>query len=186
MVQMLTREEQHRLLDLARSALAARVRRHVAPAALSGGAFDSMHGVFVTLHCEGALRGCLGRIEAEAPLARAVAELAAAVSECDPRFPPVCEEELGHLAVELSVLTPMSEVSSVDDIEVGRHGVLVESGSRRGLFLPRVAGDQGWDAQRLLEEACVKAGLRRDAWRTGARVRVFETMVFGETVRAEP
>lgn len=177
---MLTPVEQRQLLRLARLGLEARVRGGPPPAPLSGGLLDAPLGVFVSIHCEGALRGCLGRVEAESALALSVLDLAAAVSECDPRFPPVREAELADLEIEISVLTGMQEVADIGEVDVGRHGVIVESGSRSGLLLPQVARAHGWDAVTLVEHACLKAGLRRDAWHTEGRLLVFEAVVFAE------
>lgn len=177
---MLTLDEQQLLLRLARLGLDARVRGQPPPAPLCGGILDEPLGVFVSIHRARELRGCLGRVDAGCGLGRSVLELAAAVSECDPRFPPVGETELAELAIEISVLTDPREVAGIIEVNAGRHGVIVESGSRRGLLLPQVARDHGWDEVTLVEHACLKAGLQRDAWRTGGRLFVFEALVFAE------
>lgn len=185
---MVTFEEQRRLLDIARRALEAQVLG--AAAAAPGYRVDEpddqldeqiglVCGVFVSIHRAGELRGCLGRIE-PLPLARTVADLARAVADSDPRFEPVRARELGSLDIELSVLTPERRIESIEEIEVGRHGVIVEQGGRRGLLLPQVAPERAWDRLTLLEHACLKAGLRREAWQQGAAVFVFEALVFGE------
>jgi AmmeMemoRadiSam system protein A len=126
------------------------------------------------------LRGCLGRIDADAPLAHTVAHLAAVVSDSDPRFAPVSLPELGDIAIEISVLTPEREVQSIEDIVIGRHGLIIEDGARRGLLLPQVATEHGWDRETFLAHTCVKASLPADGWRRGARILVFEAEVFGE------
>ena len=102
------------------------------------------------------------------------------MSDSDPRFEPVGPEELDEIDVEISVLTPEREIESVDDIEVGRHGLIVEQGYRRGLLLPQVAVEHRWDRTTFLEHTCLKAGLPRDAWQHGARLLVFEAEVFGD------
>lgn len=134
---------------------------------------------FVTLRRDGELRGCIGSVVAEEPLARNVVRNAEAAALADPRFVPVGAADLPALDIEISVLTPMRAVSSLDEIVLGRHGVQLEVGPRRSLFLPGVAEDQGWELVQLLEHLALKAGLPRTAWRHG-RLAVFETESFGE------
>ena len=173
-------EDQQRLLALARRALEARIRRQSPPRAERGGALDWTRGAFVTIHCHGNLRGCLGHIETEVPLADTVAQLAASVSDSDPRFGAVLASELDGIDLEISVLTPEHEIHSIADIDIGRHGLIVEQGSRRGLLLPQVATEHAWDALTFASHACLKGALPADAWREGARMLVFEAQVFGE------
>jgi len=180
-VDVIDNEDQRRLLSLARRAIEARVRREPPPAPDRGGALEALHGAFVTIHCHGDLRGCLGRLDPDEPLATTVAQLAASVSDSDPRFEPVRPGELDALEIEISVLTPEREVMSIADVEVGRHGLMVDQGGRRGLLLPQVASEYGWDAETFVSQTCIKAGLPADAWRRGARILVFEAQVFGET-----
>jgi len=181
---MIGPEDQQRLLVLARCALEARVRRQQPPPPERGGALEWSRGAFVTIHCHGDLRGCLGRIETDAPLADTIAHLAASVSDSDPRFDPVSALELDGIDLEISVLTPEREVTSIAEIEVGRHGLIVEQGARRGLLLPQVATEYGWDALTFVSHTCLKAALPADAWRQGARMLVFEAQVFGEASQA--
>jgi len=177
---MLTPGEQERLLRLARRALEARVRHQAPPASERGGLLDEPLGVFVSIHNDDELRGCLGRLDVDTPLADSVADLAAVVSDSDPRFQPVSPAELPNLDVEISVLTPEREIESIAEIEVGRHGLIVERGYRRGLLLPQVATEHGWDVETFLAHTCLKAGLPEDAWRRGARILVFEAQVSSE------
>lgn len=170
-----------RLLDLAEAAIVARVLGGIAPVAPAD--LDvPMSGVFVSLHRAGDLRGCLGTLHDDEPLAAAVARLGAAVVCEDPRFPPVSGDELNGLLIEISVLSPRRPLTSAGEIVIGRHGVTVEKGWRRALLLPQVADELGWDAHRLLAQTCLKAGLPEDAWRTGAHVCTFEADVFGRCV----
>ena len=178
---MLTGDEQRRLLILARLALEARVHRIAGPPADGGGALDARRGAFVSIHAGGELRGCLGRIDTDWPLGRTVAHLGAAVADSDPRFEPVRPAELPRIGIEISVLTDESEIQSIDVIEVGRHGVIVEQGSRRGLLLPQVAAEHHWTRQQLVEQTCRKAGLAPDAWQHGARIFIFEAQIFSES-----
>ena len=169
---------QQPLLAIARATIDAQLhgrRRPVLPVpALSAS------GVFVTVHVDGELRGCLGTLDAREPVADAVARLASDVIHLDPRFPPVRADELPRLDVEISALSPTHDVTGPADIVVGRDGLIVEQGHRRGLLLPQVAVEHGWDAVTFLRHACLKAGLPPDAWTTGAAVSRFEAEVFGE------
>jgi AmmeMemoRadiSam system protein A len=179
-VYVLDLTDQERLLTLARNALEARVRGEVPPSPQHTGALGLYRGAFVTIHCGGDLRGCLGRIETDLPLGETVVSLAAAVADSDPRFAPVEAVELSDIDIEISVLTPEREVRSIGEIEVGRHGLIVERGHRRGLLLPQVALEQRWDRETFVSHTCRKAALPPDAWRHGARLFVFEAQVFGE------
>jgi len=136
-------------------------------------------GAFTTLHLHGALRGCVGYVYPVKPLCRTVAETAVAAAFNDTRFPPVTTEEAAYLKIEISVLSPILPIAA-EDIEAGRHGLVVTLGSRRGLLLPQVAAEFGLDARGFLEETCHKAGLPRDAWERGAVIEAFTAEVFHE------
>jgi AmmeMemoRadiSam system protein A len=177
---VLNSDEQWRVLRLARRALEARVMRTARPRPETGGALDGRCGAFVSIHRARDLRGCLGRLGAEWTLGRTVVHLGARVADSDPRFPPVTVDELRALDIEVSVLTPEYAVEGVSAIEIGRHGLIVEDGARRGLLLPQVATEHGWDAEEFAAYTCLKAGLPADAWQRGARLRAFEAQVFGE------
>lgn len=171
------------LLALARLALESAVRGEAPPAPAPGPVFETPAGAFVTLRLQGRLRGCVGQPHPEHPLARTIVECAAAAALRDPRFEPVSAAELPRVAIELSVLTPLTPVSDPDAIVVGRHGLVVVRGGRRGLLLPQVASARGWSREEFLAETCRKAGLSRHAWRDGAKVFAFEAEIFGETER---
>jgi AmmeMemoRadiSam system protein A len=173
-------DDQCRLIELARCALEARVHRHGVLVIDPALAPDVRCGAFVTIFHDGELRGCLGRLSSPLPIARLVAELAQAVADSDPRFDRVMPQELAGIDLEISILTPEREIQSVDEIEVGRHGLIVEQGNSRGLLLPQVPEEHGWDRDAFVKHACLKAGLAADAWRRGARLFVFEAQVFGE------
>jgi uncharacterized protein len=140
-------------------------------------------GAFVTLHRDGALRGCIGHIEATEPQASVVARVAVAAATTDPRFPPVTASELGDLDLEISLLGPLEPIDGPEDIQIGRHGLVVEQGWKRGLLLPQVATEWKWDAETFLAHTCEKAALPRDAWKRGAKIWRFEAEVFGESAR---
>jgi len=177
---MLTVDDRQVLLRLARCALEARVRRLPLPQPEASGVLGLPSGAFVSIHRGEALRGCLGRITCDLPLVEVITHLAAVVADSDPRFAAVHPAELDDLEIEISVLTREREVASIADIEVGRHGLIIEHGIHRGLLLPQVASDHGWSVEQFVEHTCVKAGLPLDAWRRGARVSVFEAEVFSE------
>ncbi len=138
-------------------------------------------GVFVTLHRQGRLRGCIGYLEAVKPLIVAVREMALAAAFQDPRFPPLRAEEFADLDLEISVLTPMRRIDNVEEIEVGTHGIYLERGLSRGLLLPQVATEYKWDRLTFLEQTCGKAGLPPDAWKDPeTRIYVFSADILTE------
>ena len=139
-------------------------------------------GVFVTLKRRGELRGCLGTLEIHGPLPSEVARCAQDSATRDPRFPPMVADELPDVRIEISVLGPLEMIDPADEraIEIGRHGLVVEQGARRGLLLPQVAVEWGWTREQFLQHTCQKAGLPPDAWRLGAQVFRFAAEVFGE------
>ena len=178
---MLTEEDELVVLSLARRALEARVAGLHPPDVDCTGPLGLRCGAFVSVHCGDDLRGCLGRLTGEAPLGQTIVHLGAAIADRDPRFTPVTIDELPRLHIEISLLTPERPITSIEEIEVGRHGLIIERGHARGLLLPQVAAEYGWDRTTFLEHTCLKAGLPRDAWKDGARVLVFEARVFSET-----
>ncbi len=137
-------------------------------------------GAFVTLKKKGELRGCIGTIQPEDPLWEAIVGNAINAAVNDYRFGPVAKDEVKALSIEISVLTPPREVKSAEDFVVGKHGILIEKGGRRAVFLPQVAPEQGWNRDQTLDHLAAKAGLEPGAWRTGTRFWVFEAQVFGE------
>jgi AmmeMemoRadiSam system protein A len=136
-------------------------------------------GVFTTLYLHGSLRGCVGYAMPVSPLYLAVAETARAAAFEDTRFQPVDHPHAQQLKVSLSVLSPLSAIQP-EDVEVGRHGLVVSLGGRRGLLLPQVPVEHGWDRETFLEQTCRKAGLASDAWRKGASFEAFTAEVFGD------
>ena len=181
MTQVIAPENRTRLLALARRALDAHVRRGAAPPV--DVELNITAGAFVSIFWRGQLRGCLGRLSPDVALPSLVVRLAQTVADSDPRFDPVRPDELADITLEISVLTPECEITSVDEIEVGRHGLIIARGSRRGLLLPQVATEHGWDRETFLDHTCTKAGLPAGAWKDGARICVFEAIVFGERDR---
>ena len=180
---VITDSDKEQLLALARQALEARVTGSRAPDVICTGCLALRCGAFVSIHCGEDLRGCLGRLTVDAPLGKTIVHLGGAVAESDPRFLPVTADELATLHIEISLLTPERPINSIDDIEVGRHGLIVEHGYARGLLLPQVASEHGWNRETFVEHTCIKAGLPRDAWKNGARILVFDAHVFAEAPR---
>lgn len=170
------------LLQIAREAIAAHVNRRSQTAISNqqSAVLAKPGGAFVTLHTDGDLRGCIGHIEATEPLGKVVRRCAVAACSSDPRFPPVTPAELDAIDLEISLLGPLESIAGPPDILVGRDGLVVERGGQRGLLLPQVATEWGWDAETFLAHTCEKAGLPRDAWQNGAKVWRFEAEVFGD------
>lgn len=183
----LNEEEKLFLLQVARLAVdaAACGRPAPDPAALAEEAgidiqrrLADHRGVFVTLTLEGRLRGCIGYIEGIKSLIEAVADNGRSAAVGDPRFPPVTGRELTDIHIEISALTPLVPVEGPENIIIGRHGVVLAKQGRRAVFLPQVAGEQGWDRDTTLTHLALKAGLGPDSWRQGAELLVFEAEVF--------
>jgi AmmeMemoRadiSam system protein A len=178
----MTNESDRRLLlKIARDAVVAHVSgaalATIEPIALAG----RRGAAFVTLHKRsGELRGCIGHLEPDRFLPDVVAQCAVAACSADPRFPPVAPTELADLEIELSLIGPLEPIAGADEIEIGRHGLVIEQGWRRGLLLPQVATEWTWDRQQFLAQTCRKAGLPQDAWQHGASIWRFEAEVFGE------
>ena len=128
--------------------------------------------VFVTLKEKGGrLRGCIGSLQATMPLYRSVVQNGVAAASRDPRFRPVRPDELPGLEVEVTVLSPMEPLSSVEEVVIGRDGLYLEASGRSSVFLPQVPVEQGWDVQTYLAELAMKAGLSADAWKGGRLYR---------------
>ena len=168
------------LLALARDAISAHVMRGAPPAIPSCPAALERGGAFVTIHNQDQLRGCIGHIEADSTRGQIIARCAVQACSSDPRFSPVAVGELAHLDVELSLLGPLEAFTDAAQIEIGRHGLVIERGWNRGLLLPQVATEWGWDALTFLAHTCRKAGLPADAWKSGTTLLRFEAEVFGE------
>jgi AmmeMemoRadiSam system protein B/AmmeMemoRadiSam system protein A len=137
-------------------------------------------GAFVTLEKHGRLRGCIGHIEADRPLAQTVGQMALHAALADPRFPPLQPAELSEVEIEISVLT-VPRPAAADAIVVGRDGVILHRDDHSAVFLPQVAPEQGWDRTQLLDQLCHKAGLGSGCWREHAELEIFQAVVFHDT-----
>lgn len=178
----LSQDEKQFLLTLARRTVEARVAGLPVPEfANPSPVLNTNCGAFVTLHKHGDLRGCIGYIEAYKSLQKTIAEMAESAALRDPRFHPVSSKELKDLHFEISVLSPLRTIDDPKEIEVGKHGIVIERGRNRGLLLPQVATEQGWDRETFLDNSCMKAGLEPGAWKSKATtIRIFTATVFGE------
>ena len=177
----LTAAERQWLLQVARDSIAAHFREERASLPPSTGALAEKRGAFVTLHRpDGELRGCVGLMRSDRPLLETVARMAVASATEDGRFDPVTEAELDGLTIEISALGPLEPIRP-EEVEVGRHGLLIGYGSRRGVLLPQVPVEHGWDRETFLAHTCWKAGLPEDTWRKpGVELLGFTATVFGE------
>lgn len=182
LLSMLTPRQRQTLLALARHSVHQRVRGSECEEWTEPCEMPLASGVFVTLRTRGELRGCLGTLDCEAGLRAEVARCAAEAASEDPRFPPVSNEELPDVLIEISVLGPLQQIdpTGVDAFSIGHHGLVVEQGDHRGLLLPQVAVEWSWTGEQFLRQTCVKAGLPADAWQRGAAVYRFDAEVFGE------
>jgi AmmeMemoRadiSam system protein A len=172
-------EERKLLLEAAHEAILSALERREMPVEAPSDHLAEARGAFTTLYHDGKLRGCVGYPIAAFPLFQTVIETARSAAFEDPRFPPVTMEEGPHLAVSLSVLSTLNAIAA-EQVEVGTHGLVITLGSRRGLLLPQVPVEHGWDRVTFLEQTCRKAGLPADAWRTGASIEAFTAEVFGD------
>jgi AmmeMemoRadiSam system protein B/AmmeMemoRadiSam system protein A len=178
----LTENERAALLSLARRSIHAKFTGSwPPPIEFTSPALQTDCGAFVTLEKHGALRGCIGYVVGVKPLEQTVMEMAVQAAFEDPRFPPLAVDEFKDVSIEISVMSPLTEVTDVSEIDVGRHGLVIRGGGRSGLLLPQVATDQGWDRETFLEHTCMKAGLPPDSWkRDGVTILKFSAEVFGE------
>jgi AmmeMemoRadiSam system protein B/AmmeMemoRadiSam system protein A len=177
----LTKEDKEELLTIARKTVNEYVKNKKIPHfEVESEALQEKCGAFVTLKKKnGTLRGCIGHIVAEKPLFLVIRDMAIAAATQDYRFPPVTSSEINDIEIEISVLTPMQRVNNVDEIKVGRDGLLIKRGYMSGLLLPQVPVEQGWDKATFLEHTCYKAGLPADAWKS-SELWKFQAIVFSE------
>ena len=177
----LSRSEKEKLLRIARETLTEYLTTGTTPEyALDELGLLQEVAVFVTLRRHhGELRGCIGRIEPSKPLYLTVQDCAISAATNDLRFPPLTAAELDDTLIEISALSPFRLIHEPDEIQVGRHGLLIRKDFRVGLLLPQVASDRGWTRDEFLHALCIKAGLPTDSWREG-NLYVFSADVFEE------
>jgi AmmeMemoRadiSam system protein A/AmmeMemoRadiSam system protein B len=179
----LTGKDKKELLKIARTTLEQYIRDHKIPEINAAGFSETLKtpsGAFVTLHENGALRGCVGLFLSEEPLYKVVQEMAIASSTEDNRFPRVDPTEIGKISIEISVLSPLKKIHSINEIVLGKHGIYIKKGNRSGTFLPQVANETGWTTEDFLGHCSRdKAGLGWDGWK-GADIYTYEATVFSE------
>jgi AmmeMemoRadiSam system protein B/AmmeMemoRadiSam system protein A len=175
-------EEKKELLTIARQTIKNSLDEEALPTPkFKYSLFKEKRGAFVTLHKNKMLRGCIGYVFAYKPLEETIIEMAQAAAFRDPRFPPLDKNEFNDLEIEISVLTPIREIKDIDEIEVGKHGIIIESGMNSGLLLPQVATEYGWDRETFLGHTCQKAGLPKNTWKKeGTTIKIFSADVFHE------
>jgi AmmeMemoRadiSam system protein A len=180
----LSEADRKSILEIARQAVVEAVcREHVVENIPKTGVFGERRGVFVSLHVGGRLRGCIGIIESVEPLGESIQKCAASAATEDPRFGALQPKEVPDVEIEVSLLSPLQRIQP-EEIEIGKHGLLVEQGLHRGLLLPQVAVEHHLEREEFLSETCGKAGLAKDAWRAPeTRVYAFTCEIVGEGKR---
>jgi AmmeMemoRadiSam system protein A len=177
----LTAENKKLLLKIARDAIVSSINNDSFP--LTEPTSPQLHekrGCFACIKIDGKLRGCIGNFISDKPLYRLVREMAVSAATQDPRFYPMKKEDIAHFNLEISVLTPLRKITSIEEIEVGVHGLYIEKNYSRGVLLPQVAIEYGWDRDTFLSQTSMKAGMKADDWKEGADIYVFSADVFTE------
>ena len=175
----LSKQDQDTLLQIARNSVQAHLLgQEPELSSISCGDLEQKRGVFVSVHLGAELRGCVGTIDPALPLHQSVSGCAVAAASRDQRFKPLQLSELPEAEFEISVLSPIEEVTDIRNIEIGTHGLIVSRGNARGLLLPQVAVQNQWDREQFLGETCRKAGLPPTAWKQGAMIQRFTAEVF--------
>jgi AmmeMemoRadiSam system protein A len=180
-----TREERVTLLNLAHESILSALEHREVSLDPPSPHFSEPRGAFTTLYLHRQLRGCVGYVLPVISLYRTVAETARAAAFEDTRFHPVTLAEASSLEVSLSILSPLKTITP-EEVEIGIHGLVVSYGGRRGLLLPQVPLEHGWDRLTFIEQTCQKAGLPRDAWKSGATLEAFTAEVFGDASEVAP
>lgn len=179
---MLNRDQQICLLNIARNTIEEYIKnRKILEWNGSDPELFDFRGVFVSLHKDHQLRGCIGYIQPIEPLYNAVIKMAIASSTQDYRFSPVTPQELKDITIEITVLSELTPIHNISQIEIGTHGVQLTIGRNEAVFLPQVATEQGWNREELLQHLCRKAGLRDNDWKmSDAVISIFTGQVFSE------
>ena len=181
MGELLTAQERLELLKIARETITEYVTSGRRPHAESQLAGLSIHaGCFVTIKQGGDLRGCIGNFISDKPLFLLVQEMAVSAATGDPRFHPMAVADLQNFEVDISVLSPLVKAASPEEIQVGTHGIYIIKGPCRGVLLPQVATEYGWNREEFLRQTCRKAGLPENAWQGECDIYIFSAQVFGE------
>ena len=181
MSDLLTKKEKKELLKIARETIVGYVTNLKVPVVVTASpGLNLSSGCFVTVKQKGELRGCIGNFVSDQPLYQLVQEMAVSAATRDPRFYPMKTDDLADFTIDISALSPLVKVASVDEIRVGTHGIYIVKKSYRGVLLPQVATEYGWNRDQFLQHTCIKAGLPEDAWQGECDIYRFSAQVFGE------
>ena len=182
MAELLIGKEQKELLQIARNTIIDYVTNRNVPAIASTSPGLNLHsGCFVTIKKQGELRGCIGNFVSDQPLYLLVQEMAVSAATGDPRFYPMKKDDLVDFTIDISVLSPLAKATSVEEIKVGVHGIYIVKGNYRGVLLPQVATEYGWNRDQFLQHTCIKAGLPQDAWQGECDIYIFSAQIIAET-----
>lgn len=176
----LKEEEKKALLAIARKAVINKIEGKEEPPSTGVKALERQGGAFVTIHKKGNLRGCIGVFESGLPLYETIANMAVNAAFKDPRFSALEASEVADVDFEISVLSPLKEIKDISEIEIGRHGIYITKGLYRGVLLPQVATEYGWDVETFLSHTCMKAGLPMNEWKRGVKIEIFSAQIFRE------
>ncbi len=169
------------LLKLARDTIERYLKTETLPLPRGfGHEATALRGAFVTIDLNGRLRGCVGHMAEDMPLEKAVSSMALQAAFNDHRFQPLTISELNQIEIEISALVPSRKINNLNEIKLGRDGIILNKSGRSAVFLPQVAPEQGWSLVETLEQLCYKAGLPSGSWEKGAEIRVFQAEVFEE------
>lgn len=181
MSDLLTAHEQQELLGIARKTIISSVSGTPLPTVEKPAKGLSLNsGCFVTIKQRGQLRGCIGNFVSDKPLWQLVQEMAVSAATRDPRFYPMKPGDLDAFELDISVLSPLRLIGDVSEIIVGTHGIYIVKNHCRGVLLPQVATEYGWDRDTFLRHTCLKAGLPEEAWKKECEIYIFSAQVFGE------
>ena len=181
MSDLLTKKERKELLKIARETIVGYVSNQKVPVVVTASPGLNLHsGCFVTVKQKEELRGCIGNFVSDQPLYLLVQEMAVSAATRDPRFYPMKSDDLADFTLDISVLSLLEKVVSVEEIRVGKHGIYIIKGSYRGVLLPQVATEYGWSRDQFLQHTCIKAGLPEDAWQGECEIYIFSAQVFGD------
>ncbi|UCE42223.1 MAG: AmmeMemoRadiSam system protein A [Candidatus Aminicenantes bacterium] len=177
----LTRDQEKSLLRLARLAITLYLKEGSTPAMETDDAtFRIKRGAFVTLKVKDQLRGCIGYPTPHKPLFETIIDVAVSAATKDFRFPSLEQKELNDTKIEISVLSQPKLIKDIAEIEVGKHGIIITKGPHKGLLLPQVPIEWGWDRETFLSHGCMKAGIEEDAWKKDTQIEIFTAQVFSE------
>jgi AmmeMemoRadiSam system protein A len=179
MQKQLSSKEKKLLLEIAREAIVSFVQNGTIPARdVQNSNLLVQQGCFVCIKINGMLRGCIGNFLSDQPLYKLVQEMAVSAATRDPRFYPMKTDDLKEFDLEISVISPLHKISTIEEIEVGVHGLYLEKNFSRGVLLPQVAVEYGWDRNTFLSQTSIKAGLGKDDWQEGTDIYTFSALVF--------